>query len=370
MRLDFKDILKKNVTQTLTQPRRSQVYVGYQCHQRCGFCYYKNHFLQPMFDKKYVLRQIDLELAYGIHDFEITGGEPSECNDLLFYCQYIKNKLPNAKIAIITNGGLYCYDDRIWNVIDEVLISCHTPKDNSLVDKKIFPLGTTFAKVKKTVDKARQFNKLIRTNTVVGTFNIDILPTIIDDVISLQPSIANILPINLFDDAYDMDQYIDYCRLRKVLKQQIDKISKSLPNSLSFVRYVPYCEMEGYEQHIISTWQHIYDWFDWNPELGGSFLLELIDKYKTNDQILDILGKYGSTSFDKSQICVDHHYEKSKKCFKCKYYLICEGVEKTKDHWLLSSVVPSYGKIENNIMKYIGTTIEDYYAKHYCVYMK
>ena len=365
MKLEFKDILKKNVPSTLIQPRRSQIYVGYQCHQKCGFCYYKNHFLQPMFDKEYVLRQIDLEIAYGINDFEITGGEPSECNELLFYCQYIKDKLPSAKIAIITNGGLCYYDDNIWNIIDEVLVSCHTPKDNSLVDKKVFPNGTTFTKVKKTIDKARYHKKLIRTNTVVGTFNLDIFPIVIDDVISLQPSIINILPINLFDDASDIDHYIDYSKLRVVLRRQLDKIKKALPTSCVFIRYIPYCEMEGYEQHIISTWQHIYDWFDWNPELGGSFLLELLNKYKTNDQILAILGRYGSTSFDKSQICINQHYEKSQKCFKCKYYFICEGVEKTKDHRLLSSISPLYGKIEKNIMQYVGTTIEKYYHKYY-----
>jgi molybdenum cofactor biosynthesis enzyme MoaA len=43
-----------------------------------------------MFEKAYVLRQIDVEIAYGITDFEITGGEPSECEELRYYCEYIK----------------------------------------------------------------------------------------------------------------------------------------------------------------------------------------------------------------------------------------------------------------------------------------
>lgn len=365
MKLEFQDLIKKNVTKNLIQPRRSQIYVGFQCHQKCGFCYYKNHFSDQMFSKEFVLRQIDLEISYGIRDFEITGGEPSECKDLVFYCSYIKSKLPNSKIAIITNGGLCKYNDIIWQLIDEVLVSCHTTKDESLVSKKIFPLGSTFNKVKKTIDKAKSFGKLVRTNTVVGTFNINVFSNIIDDVISLKPSIINILPINLFDDANDLEQYIDYNKLRNILKSQIDKIRNKLPNSLVFVRYIPYCEMEGYEQNVISTWQHIYDWFDWNPELGGSFLLELLRQYKTNDQILNILGKYGSTSFYKSQICINHHYEKSSKCLKCKYYFICQGVEKTKDQRLLSQIIPSIGKPEKNIMKYIGKMIEDFYYKHY-----
>ena len=126
-----------------------------------------------MFTKDYVIRQIDLLLSYGITDIEITGGEPSECANLGFYCTYIKNKLPSAKIAIITNGGLYKCDNMVWNNIDEVLVSYHISKKSSCIDRNMFPLGHTYDKVKRTINKAIALNKLVRTNTVIGTFNID-----------------------------------------------------------------------------------------------------------------------------------------------------------------------------------------------------
>ena len=135
-----------------------------------------------------------------------------------------------------------------------------------------------------------------------------------------------------------MSQFIDYRQLRPILKQNIDKIKNADPNILVCVRFMPFCDMEGYEQHILGTWQHIYDWFDWNPELCGSYLIEYLNKFNTAEEILRYLGKYGSRSFERSYECIKFHYEKSKKCLNCKYYLICDGVEKTKNSRLLDSI--------------------------------
>ena len=354
----FLKILKSNIPQNIRQPRRSQIYVGYQCHQHCGFCYYKHHYNEPMFDKSYVLAQIDVELAYGITDFEITGGEPSECSDLVFYCQYIKQKLPTAKIAVIINGSLWTVKD-IWKYIDEVLISYHISRNAGKTE--MLPFGNTYFKVAKTIEYAKQHNKIIRTNTVIGTFNLNDIDAVTDDLLDFSPHIINFLPINLFDDASDMSQFIDYRQLRPVLKQNIDKSKNADPNILVCVRFMPFCNMEGYEQHILGTWQHIYDWFDWNPELCGSYLIEYLNKFNTTEEILRYLGKYGSRSFERSYECIKFHYEKSKKCLNCKYYLICDGVEKTKNSRLLDSIQNTPGKMIKNIMHYIGTSIQDKY---------
>lgn len=318
-----------------------------------------------MFSKEYVIRQIDLLLAYGITDIEITGGEPSECSNLGFYCQYIKNKLPTSKIAIITNGGLYKCDDVVWNNIDEVLVSYHISKNSTFIDNKMFPLGHTYDKVKKTIGKAKLLNKLIRTNTVIGTFNIDQLDYIVNDLIQFNPLIINFLPINLFDDANDMEQYINYIKLRPIIKNIINKLKTQLPLSSIYVRYMPFCNMEGYEQHIIGSLQHMYDWFDWNPELCGCYLIKYLEKYKTNDEILQYLGKYGSRSLERTYDSIKSHYEKNSKCLKCKYYIICDGVEKTRNRLLLNSIQPFYGKIIKNPMHFINTKIYDLYHKFY-----
>lgn len=351
---DYSKILLKNLNPNIKQAHRGQVYIGFQCHQKCGFCYYKHRCNEKMFDVENVIEQIDNEYKYGIRDFEITGGEPSEYSNLRYVCQYIKNKYPTSKIAIITNGGLW--NSNIWDLIDEVLISYHLGHKTTNYDKAIFPLGNTYSKVVKTVDMAKQNNILVRTNTVLGTFNLLFIHDIIEDLVQLKPSIINLLPVNVFDQATDMCQYIDYSLLRSQIKTEITYLKNKLPNSLVFVRYMPFCDMVGFEQHIISHLQHAYDWFDWNVELNGTNLLTLD---------FNTLGKYGSTTYNSILSTRKELYEKSPRCISCKYQLLCDGVEKTKNSELLKYIIPSNGKIVTDPMHYIGTTIQDFYKTVY-----
>lgn len=136
------------------------------------------------------------------------------------------------------------------------MISYHLDRKSIDYDRNIFPLGGTFDKVLKTVEKAHENSVVIRTNTVIGGFNLDVLDYIVDDIISyIRPKIVNFLPVNLFDESEKngMSGYIDYVRLRPTLKRNIDKLREKLPESLVFVRYMPFCDMEGYEQHIAGT---------------------------------------------------------------------------------------------------------------------
>lgn len=319
-----------------------------------------------MFDRDYVLRQIDVELAYGIRDFEITGGEPSECDDLRYYCQYIKNKSPDSRIAVITNGGLWRSD--VWDLIDEVLISYHLDRNPDVYDKDIFPLGTTFDKVMNTVEKANGSSVIVRTNTVVGQFNIDRLDAIVDDIIRhFRPQIVNFLPVNLFEESErnGMSGYIDYVKLRPILKRNIDKIREMLPNALVFARYMPFCDMDGYEQHIVGTLQHMYDFFDWNIELCGQNILQLLNHFVNNDDILRHLGEFGSRTRRNAIQAIQSSYEKPVRCLGCRYFMICDGVERTDSHILCGQVHTSKGKMITDFMEFIGNATEKRYEQLY-----
>lgn len=308
-----------------------------------------------MFDISKIIKQIDFAYTYGIRDFEITGGEPSEYNKLHEVCQYIKRKDINSKIAIITNGGLWKSD--IWDIIDEILVSYHIGR-KSTYDKTIFPLGCTWDKVKKTVDKAKQHNILVRTNTVIATFNIDCIDDIANDIIELQPSIINFLPVNLFDQAASMIKYINYDKLRSSIKLTINKIIAVL-QCMIFIRYMPFCCMDGYEKYIVGNLQHIYDWFDWNRELDGIKLLNMIEDY---DNSLVKLGKYGSTSLDQVLQIQKTFYIKNRDCMKCKFFLICDGVENKSE--LLKFIKPMRGKFITNILQYIQNTYNFYKVQY------
>lgn len=307
-----------------------------------------------MFSIEDVIQQIDYEYDYGIRDFEITGGEPSEYSSLRQICTYIKRKNPTSRIAVITNGGL-C-NSNVWDLIDEVLVSYHIGRNDTLYDRQMFPKGCTFEKVEQTISKAKSFNKLIRTNTVVGTFNFAGIKYVLEDLIEFSPHIVNFLPVNLFDEAENMGNYIDYGKLRPLLKSSIEFLNSTLPNALKFIRYIPFCDMIGYEQYIVGHLQHIYDWFDWNIELNGTSLIEYSKQHKD-------FGQYGLTSISEALKLQNLFYEKTDQCLKCKYFLICDGVEKNAS--LTQYIKPCSGSIVKNAMQYIGSKTHDFYKKIY-----
>ena len=119
-------------------------------------------------------------------------------------------------------GSLWKSD--CWNLIDEVLLSYHLGKNSTQYDGSMFPLGCTFEKAFKTQAKAHELGKLLRTNTVIGTFNLECLTQTVKDIISFKPAIVNFLPVNLFDEAGSMSKFIDYHRLRPKIKEAIDSI--------------------------------------------------------------------------------------------------------------------------------------------------
>ena len=312
-----------------------------------------------MFEPAYVKRQIDLLLSYGITDFEITGGEPSECAHLREYCEYIKNRFPASRIAVITNGGLFASD--IWDLIDEVLLSYHLGRDATGADMSYFPRGCTYAKAAKTADIAKQKEKLLRVNIVVGVFNAKALDSIVDDIIGFTPKIVNFLPVNLFDGAKSQYTQIDYNTAGVAISRQLDRLDAALPDTLKIVRYIPFCALPGREKHIAGTFQHIFDWFDWNVELTGLRILELLNAKDP----LKKLGPYGSTSFAEAERYRQESYEKSPACLRCKYLYVCDGMERTPGHVLLKYVKPCAGIFLKNVNEYIGEYTRAIYRERY-----
>ena len=355
--IDFTDIVKKASARHV-QTRRAPVYVGFQCHQSCGFCYYKHSCNDQMFSFEFIKKQVDFLHKYGVQDYELTGGEPGEHKQLEDICKYIKDNYPSSKLAVITNGSIFSRD--IFSLVDEVLVSYHLSRSCKDYDKDMFPKGCTWSKVKAAVDKAREHKKIVRTNTVLGTFNLDDIMCIADDLAVLKPDIVNFLPVNLFEQSSNMSKYIDYSKLRQAVKAAIDKLESALPDAFVLVRYMPFCCMEGYEHHVLGHVQHAFDQFDWMPEMSGIEHLSKMDS-----SFLSKLGACGSTSVSSAFQTRNQLYEKTAACMKCKHYLICDGVEKTQSHSLVKYIQPSIGKLETDAMAYIGDSILRKYRSLY-----
>lgn len=73
---------------------------------------------------------------------------------------------------------------------------------------------------------------------------------------------------------------------------------------------------------------------------------------KNQDMCLTQLGLYGSKSIEAALKNRDIFYTKTNECLRCKYYIICDGVEKTANNELTKYIQPLSGKIIKNILKF------------------
>lgn len=310
-----------------------------------------------MFPSLFVKKEISYAMDYGIRDFEFTGGEPGEfggLSEIVTETKYEGEKRGFVpRIAVISNGKIASEESRFWKNIDEVLVSYHSGRKPK--DRKMFPGGSTWSKASACCHVARSFGKMVRTNSILGKFNIDEWDGIIEDIIEISPDIANILPVNTFDSARSMEKEIDPEKQRKVLKKAITAFEEhGIP---TFVRYFPFCAMEGFERNIVGNLQHIWDWFDWNRELDGTRFLDLV---KANRK----LGKYGSRSLETVLSERGVIFFKSPRCVSCKFWPICDGFQ-SRSPEILDCCVPSPGKQITNPLEFIGRRSEEIYAARY-----
>lgn len=357
MNINFSNILLKNIPNTIYMPNRAQIFVGLKCSQNCGFCFYGHCKADKMFKSKYVFKQIDLELACGKTDFEFIGGEPGECNDLELYCKYIKEKSANSRISVITNGELYKLTN-VWQYLDEILISYHLSRYCTNYDKRFFPMGNTYDKVEKCVKLAKKNNLILRFNILVGNFNLNDILNITDEIISFEPNIINFLTLDIQSDAADLGEtYLDLNIGRHVLKCCINKIKKYNSNILTFIKFIPFCDMEGYEQHVVGKYQFAFDWFDWNRMIDGEQLIKKLDTM-SNEQLINEILNFRKERINILTKQLKSSYIKHDKCKECKYYLICQGLNNDD---VINNIKPVFGKYIKNPMEFIDNNIQKMY---------
>lgn len=324
--------------------KRAPVYIGFKCNQRCFFCYYLDRIHEEFLSLEHIKKSVDILYDYGIRDFEITGGEPGIFKELNTLIYYIKSK-HNTKVAVITNGAL---KRESIELVDEVLISFHALSDKENIDI----VGTSLSNVLKCIENVKELNKLLRFNIVVGYHNIHNLKDIVKKLAEYVPFVVNFLPLNTWNHAGTLSKSIDYSLIRTMLKECIDILSER--NIHSFIRFMPYCDMTGYEKHLIGNFQHVFDHFDWNPNAM------MISAQHAEGNFLQ-----GKLSFSSSFTSIDEirkeTYTKSSKCLTCKYQILCDGPEKSVDF----VYKPEHGHMIKDIAYYISTYIEKMYKGVY-----
>jgi radical SAM protein with 4Fe4S-binding SPASM domain len=293
---------------------RAKLDTGTHCNYRCEFCYYKTQ-LNDVTEFDVIKKRVDYLVACGIKEVDLSGGESSihkQWFDILDYC-----KSKNLKISTLSNGYKFANKDFLKKSkehgLEEILFSVHGyDKDshNTLVGHR-----KGFENIVQAIENAHELGILVRINCTVTHSNYFNLPTkFVKLVKKLNPFEINFLTLNYWNDA-KTQQTIDYSKVMPFVKETIDILKDDV--EVINVRYTPYCFMKGYEKYVCNYYQHIYDIYDWNIAVyNGDIDPEVYrkDPYK---------AMYDSAAFKRNNT-----YYKKHECLDCKYYYICDGVEK------------------------------------------
>jgi MoaA/NifB/PqqE/SkfB family radical SAM enzyme len=293
---------------------RAKLDTGTHCNYRCEFCYYKTQ-LNDVTEFEVIKQRIDYLAACGIKEADLSGGESSihkQWFDILDYC-----KSKGMKVSTLSNGYKFANKEFLAKSkehgLEEILFSVHGyDKDshNELVGHR-----KGFDNIKQAIHNAHELGVLVRINCTVTHKNYKSLPTqFVELMQELKPFEVNFLTLNYWDDA-GAQETINYGEVTPYVHQTIDLL-KSFVKIIN-VRYTPYCFMKGYEQYVCNYYQHIYDVYDWNIAVyDGTIDPETYRKDPYKEMYAAAARKRNWT------------YYKTKDCLECKYYYICDGVEK------------------------------------------
>jgi radical SAM protein with 4Fe4S-binding SPASM domain len=172
-----------------------------------------------------------------------------------------------------------------------------------------------FENIVEAIHNARELGLLVRINCTVTHKNYTKLPTQFVELIKeLKPYEVNFLTLNYWNDA-NVQETIDYAKITPFIHRTIDLLVNDV--NIINVRYTPYCFMVGYEKHVCNYYQHIYDVYDWNIAVYDGVVDP--NEYKKDN----LKALYASAARNRNNT-----YYKKRECMDCKYYYICDGVEK------------------------------------------
>lgn len=294
---------------------RAKLDTGTFCNYDCEFCYYRDKLdVKTPLDE--VKRRADYLLAYGITQIDLSGGESSVSPDWFDILEYCNERFEH--VSCLTHGGRFANIDFLKESKDrglrEILFSLHGA-DESTHDAITNRKGS-FKRIIEAIANAQQLNITVRINCTVYYKNYKQLPgEYVKLINSIRPLEVNFITLNYWHDAVEF-QNVSYSNMTDNIKLCIDNLQKDM---IINVRYVPYCFMKGYEKYVCNQYQHIYDQYDWNKELYDGKIDTSISY--TDEQKLELA--YSECARQRIS-----YYHKDVGCVNCKYFYICDGVEK------------------------------------------
>ena len=294
---------------------RAKLDTGTHCNYNCSFCYYGDK-LNEITSFDIIKKRIDKLITIGITEVDLSGGESSIHRDWFKILDYCSSK--NLKISTLSNGSKFKNEDFLLKSkehgLREILFSVHGY--NSEIHDKIVSKKGAFDDIISSIENAKKLNIVVRINCTITKDNFNGLDNeFVKLMKKLNPLEVNFLTLNYWDNAGKFVP-IDYNIVTPKIKTSIDLLKDHI--KYLNVRYTPYCFMKGYEKYVCNYYQHIYDIYDWN-----------IAAYRENVEIEKYLKDQRVYMHNIAKENRLRSYYKTKECFNCKYYYICDGIEKT-----------------------------------------
>jgi MoaA/NifB/PqqE/SkfB family radical SAM enzyme len=312
---------------------RAKLDTGTQCQARCQFCYYIDK-LDEVTSFEIIKDRIDKIYEKGISEIDLSGGESSIHKDWFKILEYCNSKFTN--ISTLSNGfkfADYEFTEKSFNLgLKEVLFSLHGWDEKS--HDNIVGRNKAFSKLLQGIQNCHIVGIKVRLNCTVTDYNSSYLEEYAKLISKLEVAQINFLPLNYWSAAKN-NKPVNYEILSKGIHKAIDILKNK--NIQINVRYIPFCFMKGYEKYTVGTLQHIFDLEDWNIAYYENGLYQYPKDLS--------LKEYYKIAIEK----INYTYNKPKECFECKYFNICDGIEKVLKN---QKVYPIKGKKILNPMEF------------------
>jgi len=292
--------------------KRARIDTGSECAYNCFFCYYHDTFRLER-GMEAIHKDMICAQSSGMIDIDLSGGESSEHSKWLDIIALGKKYFRN--VSTVSNGNKFSDKEFLQESYDtglrEILFSMHGYDSES--HDRITGVAGSWKKLRKAIENAQQLGMLVRLNTTLTRQTVSHYAEYGKLLKHINPFEINFLTINPWGNckAAERAAYNDVCQVAKCV---VFHISDACYLN---VRFVPFCHMVFYEYAVCDYLQHVYDPYDWN----------LLYSAQGNED--DEEAASCTDEFDVALINRRNSFVKRIECIKCKYFAICDGVEKT-----------------------------------------
>ncbi len=323
---------------------RIDINVGHACNIRCEFCYYiktYNNKLSEDLTTEEIKRLLVQARKRGKFMVDFTGGEPTMRPDLPELVRFAGD-IGFSRICTITNGLMMSRKEYLQKLKDaglnDILFSVHGHNED--VHDNTTKVKGSFKLVMQAIKNAQELGMYYRMNGVINNRNYKDTEKLFELFASLKPYVANFILYNPVAEITDEENLkkkgVTYTEAAPYIMNAI-KEYKGQFRKIN-IRFMPYCTLPGYEQHISTMRQIQYDSDEWDYQfhvrmkrgvpiqLGATMAGMVIGMRNPYFRQADIHTKLREAI---NEVRIIQDRVKSPKCKACRFEPICDGFPRT-----------------------------------------